>query len=175
MLIKEALTILQGTNARIAELGWKIVVPEAQDSPQQPVNQNLLDDLVMRYTMLLYHIELNDAGTAILYTIGQNDDDLNAILTDLQTLADINNIPGAPIPRTTYVTQTVISGGGSNWGGAWTFADHSNNFPTALTEGLLYVALDDHGAPGDADYVAQGTWFIASIDGADEFDEFYYK
>jgi len=64
---------------------------------------------------------------------------------------------------------------GAAWGGLWNFASNAGAFPTALTAGKLYVAEDDHGSPGDADYVAAGTWMAAKVDGANEFSEYYYK
>lgn len=108
MLIKEALSILTSTNEKIQELGVQII--DIEGSPKQPRLETQLNDLVMRYTMLLQHIILNDDGDEILGTIGQNDDDLNAILIDLQSMADLNDLPGLPIPRLTYVTSG--SGGG---------------------------------------------------------------
>jgi hypothetical protein len=105
MLIKEALSILTATNQRIQEIGFEIVSPELQGSPKQPRLQTQLNALAMRYTMLLQHIILNDDGDEILGTIGENDADINAILIDLQKLADLNDIPGLPIPRVVYTTN----------------------------------------------------------------------
>lgn len=64
---------------------------------------------------------------------------------------------------------------GDSWGGLWNFASNAGAFPTASSAGKLYVAEDDHGSPGDADYVAAGTWMASKIVGADAFSEYYYK
>ena len=64
---------------------------------------------------------------------------------------------------------------GNTWGGLWNFAGNGGDFPTAIKAGKLYVAEDDHGAPGDADYVAAGTWMASKVAGADAFNEYYYK
>lgn len=69
----------------------------------------------------------------------------------------------------------AITSPGNTWGGLWNFAANTGAFPTASTAGKLYVAEDDHGAPGDADYVAAGTWMASKIAGADSFNEYYYK
>lgn len=61
------------------------------------------------------------------------------------------------------------------WGGLYNFAGNGGDFPTALTAGTLYIAEDDHGAPGDADYVPAGTWFASSVAGANAFNQYYYK
>lgn len=111
MLIKEALSILTSTNTRIQTLGVEVVDPENASSPNLPEKQDRLNEIVMRYTMLLQHIVLNDDGDEILGTIGDNDDDLNSILIDLQTLAETNDLPGLAIPRTTY---TFIEGNGGS-------------------------------------------------------------
>lgn len=57
----------------------------------------------------------------------------------------------------------------------WTFADNANDFPTAVRKGIIYVAQDDHGAPGDADYVAEGTWMASKVIGANAFNQYHYK
>lgn len=92
--------------------------------------------------------------TTGLFRAGQNrgigSDDYRAFVTDLVS---------------TFATGAVD----------WTFADNSNNFPTASVQGQLYVALDDHGSPGDADYVQAGTWMLSKVAGANEFSEYYMK
>lgn len=57
----------------------------------------------------------------------------------------------------------------------WTFAANSNNFPTSTLKGQLYVAQDDHGNPGDSDYVAAGTWMLSKTAGANSFSGYYMK
>jgi hypothetical protein len=110
MLIKEALSILTATNEKIQQLGVSIVSTELQGSPKQATLQTQLNQLVMRYTMLLQHIILNDDGDEILGTIGENDTDLNSILIALQDIANLNDLPGLPIPRVTYTTTGTGTG-----------------------------------------------------------------
>ena len=61
------------------------------------------------------------------------------------------------------------------WGGLWNFAGNSGNFPTAAVAGKFYIAEDDHGSPGDADYVPAGTWMVSKTAGANSFSGYYYK
>jgi hypothetical protein len=68
-----------------------------------------------------------------------------------------------------------IGGASLRDGGLWTFADNSNNFPTATHSSTLYITTDSHGSPGDADYVPAGSWMISKIDGANEFSEYSIK
>ncbi len=55
----------------------------------------------------------------------------------------------------------------------WNFADHSDAFPTSAD--VLYIAEDDHGVFGDADYVPANTWFIANTSSPSTFAHFDYK
>jgi len=57
----------------------------------------------------------------------------------------------------------------------WNFAANANAFPTSIREGQIFVAEDAHGADGDADFVAEGTWMFAKQVGANAFNQFYYK
>lgn len=57
----------------------------------------------------------------------------------------------------------------------WVFADNSGDFPTAPRKGKQYIAIDNHGNPGDFDFIPAGMWMIASAAGADEFAEYYFK
>jgi len=56
----------------------------------------------------------------------------------------------------------------------WTFADNANGFPSDGVEGQIYLTLDEHGVPGDADYVQDMTLMFAKGTGSD-FNDFYYK
>lgn len=58
------------------------------------------------------------------------------------------------------------------WGDKWSFADNSNNFPTATYAGTLYIAADDHGVPSDADYVPANSWMISLVNGANNFSQY---
>jgi hypothetical protein len=60
-------------------------------------------------------------------------------------------------------------------GGLWNFAGNGGNFPTSAAAGTMYVAEDDHGNLGDADYVAANTWFMSKIAGADQFSEYSFN
>lgn len=57
----------------------------------------------------------------------------------------------------------------------WIFAANGNNFPTAAIKGKLYIAQDDHGNPGDADYVSANSWMIARVAGANSFSQYSIK
>lgn len=74
---------------------------------------------------------------------------------------------------TDFIISGSISGSSIIWGGSWPWT--GGNFPTSTKQGTLYVASGDHGDPGDPDYVADGTWMISKVDGANEFSEYYYK
>ena len=72
----------------------------------------------------------------------------------------------------------IISGGTGDSmtsGGAWNFAANSGNFPTSPKANVTYIADDDHGSFGDADYVAAGTWMLSKTAGANSFSGYYYK
>jgi hypothetical protein len=100
VLIKEALSILQKANTKIAELGVELVDLDANNSPGAPAIREQLNQSVIRYDLLLKFIELNDAGTAILGTTGDNDGDLNGLLIQLQEVADLNEfVLPSPIIR----------------------------------------------------------------------------
>lgn len=62
-----------------------------------------------------------------------------------------------------------------SFGGLHTFASSGNNFPTSDIAGKLYIAADDHGNPGDPDYVSSNSWMVSKIAGANEFSEYYIK
>lgn len=64
--------------------------------------------------------------------------------------------------------------GNPSFGGAHTFTG-AGTFPTASIAGKLYIATNDHGVPGDADYVSSGSWMLSKIAGANEFSEYYIK
>ncbi len=55
----------------------------------------------------------------------------------------------------------------------WTFASHAGSFPTAID--TLYIAQDDHGSLGDADYVQANTWFIATSATPSVYADFSFK
>lgn len=108
MLIKEAISILQKANTKIAELGVEVVTLEDSNSPGAPEVREQLNESVIRYDLLLKFITLNDAGTAILGTTGDNDSDLNALLIQLQEIADLNEfVLPSPIIR---IVETNGSG-----------------------------------------------------------------
>ena len=74
--------------------------------------------------------------------------------------------------------QIDASGGGGSSNilyVGWNFAANGGAFPTALQEPVIYVAADDHGNFGDADFVAQGAWMIAKVVGANTFSQYSIK
>lgn len=75
------------------------------------------------------------------------------------------------------IVYSVGSTSGTNpgWGGLWSFATNGNAFPTADIAGKLYIAEDDHGDLGDADYVAAGAWMISKVAGANSFSQYAYN
>ena len=75
------------------------------------------------------------------------------------------SVASTPSPQAGYMV----------WGGLWTFASNSNNFPTPTMAGTLYVTTDEHGNFGDADYVAEGAWMVSNVDGASLFADFEIK
>jgi hypothetical protein len=75
---------------------------------------------------------------------------------------------------TTSQFAALVASGTLGWGGLWNFAGNGGDFPS-VDEGVLYIAEDDHGSPGDGDYVAAGSWFISITDGATVFADFSFK
>lgn len=76
------------------------------------------------------------------------------------------------------VIQITISdspGSGSTSATVWNFASNANAFPLASTQGKIYVAEDDHGSPGDADYVSAQSLMIAKVAGATSFSQYFIK
>lgn len=73
-------------------------------------------------------------------------------------------------------TNMQIVGSSAGGGGdgitvaLWSFP--SGAFPTSAN--VLYIATADHGSIGDPDYVAQGTWFIATTTPSG-YSDFNYK
>lgn len=90
MLIPIALTILQQANTKIQELGSSLV--DYSDSPKRPKIARQLDYGVQLYDWCLKFITLNEGGTAILGTIGDNDADVNAMLIKLQHSLELNEL-----------------------------------------------------------------------------------
>jgi len=56
----------------------------------------------------------------------------------------------------------------------WNFADNGGDFPVSDAP-TLYIALDDHGTLGDADYVPAAAWMVALVAGAEDFEDFIIK
>lgn len=84
--------------------------------------------------------------------------------TDMNTCGDVN-----------IEIVNASADGVVQFGGLWNFTDNGGDFPESPLAGGFYVAEDDHGVFGDADFVAAGAWMIAKIDGADEFGDYYIK
>lgn len=61
------------------------------------------------------------------------------------------------------------------WGGEWNFATNSYAFPISATAGRYYYTTDDHGVPGDNDYVPAGTLMVAKVSGANSFSQYFLK
>lgn len=71
-------------------------------------------------------------------------------------------------------TNLQIIGGTGGGSGSLTVSqwDFSSGFPTEAN--VLYIATADNGVIGDADYVATGTWFIATTTPSG-YSDFNYK
>lgn len=118
MLIADAFRILSEANEKIASLGDDYI--EQAESPKQPKTLKQLIRVRQLYNILMKFIFLNDAGTAITGTFGENDASLNRLLLQLKRAADIASLPVIPNPIHNFVT---------------TFADGSSGLPTPATEG----------------------------------------
>lgn len=69
----------------------------------------------------------------------------------------------------------LIAGQGQSIIPFWNFAANAGAFPTSVKKGNSLLAEDDHGAPGDADYVPAESLMIAKVAGANAFNQYYYK
>jgi hypothetical protein len=109
MLIREAFNILSGANDRIAELGVEIV--DAVNSPLEPKLKKELTEVTQLYNIIREHIVLNNQGTAIIGTVGDDKDDesLNKLFFQLKKAAKIFDYPVAPNPVKSYTTQVQSS------------------------------------------------------------------
>lgn len=121
MLIKEALSILQKANTKIAELGTQVADPDMANSPQLPALESQLNDCVNLFDLILKFVILNDAGTAIEGNNADNDAVVNSLLIQLQEVGELNSLV-LPSPIVTIVVTETGSGG---------------SFPAGASEGDL--------------------------------------
>ena len=91
-------------------------------------------------------VTINTAPPVVEITINPDGDVVNVSLTD------------------TVLSKVIF----------WAFADNADGFPAGAGEGQVYLAIDEHGVPGDADYVQAMTIMFAKSTGSD-FNDFYYK
>src|SRR5690349_11216903 len=104
MLIQDAFRILSEANTRIAELGSEYV--DQAGSPKQPRTLQELIRIRQLYNILMKFIFINDAGTQIRGTFGQNDAALNRLLLQLKRAAKIHTFPSIPNPIHSFITQS---------------------------------------------------------------------
>lgn len=129
MLIKEALSILQSANTKIAELGVSVVEQYGDNSPEYPTTNEQLSQSVQLFDLLLKFIILNEDGDEIIGVRGDNDADINSLLIQLQEVAELNNLV-LPSPIVTIVVTETGSGGAG--------------FPAGASEGdLVYFHNGD--------------------------------
>lgn len=140
MLIPNALRILQEANEKIANLGSEYV--DQSNTPQQPQTLTQMIRVRQLFNLLMKFIFINDAGTAIVGTFGQNDEALNRLLLALKQAASIKSFPAIPNPIHTFSTS---NGNGSS----------GQSLPDSANEGeFLYFHLGfwsafAGGNPGD--------------------------
>lgn len=108
MLIPDAFSILSEANLKIASLGSEIV--DQDGTPKQPKTIRQLIRVRQLYNLLLKFIFLNGGGTAISYTIGENDAALNRLLLQLKRAAKIASFPIIPTPIQTFVSTYQDAG-----------------------------------------------------------------
>lgn len=71
------------------------------------------------------------------------------------------------------ITSASLATGGTGLAlSDWDFVSEGG-FPNDAS--ILYIATTDNGSPGDSDYVASGTWFIANVSNPSGYSDFYYK
>jgi len=104
MLIEEAFEILSKANDRIAQLGSDYV--DQAGTPKQPRTLQELIRVRQLYNLLNKFILINNGGTAINGTFGQNDAALNRLLLVLKKKAKIYTSPAIPNPIHSFVTES---------------------------------------------------------------------
>ena len=77
---------------------------------------------------------------------------------------------GESVQTTTQDIANLAGVGGAVTVANWSFP--AGAFPTSAN--VLYIATADHGVIGDPDYVAEGTWFIATS-APSGYSSFKYK
>jgi hypothetical protein len=100
MLIANAFNILSQANVKIASLGADYV--DQAGTPKQPRTLRKLIRVKQLYNIVSKFILLNDAGTAITGTFGQNDAAVNRLLIQLKWKAEISTFPNIPNPISTF-------------------------------------------------------------------------
>lgn len=108
MLIPDAFIILSEANLKIASLGKDYV--DQQGTPRQPKTLQKLIRVRQLYNLLMKFIFLNQGGTAITGTFGQNDPALNRLLLTLKRCAGIVSFPVLPNPIHSFVTAGTPEG-----------------------------------------------------------------
>jgi hypothetical protein len=108
MLIPDAFIILSEANLKIASLGEDYV--DQAGTPRQPKTLQRLIRTRQLYNLLMKFIFLNQGGTAIVGTFGQNDPALNRLLLTLKRCAQIVSFPVLPNPIHSFVTNGIPEG-----------------------------------------------------------------
>lgn len=73
------------------------------------------------------------------------------------------------------IWQSLIDNNFMTWGGYWVWADHSNNLPTDVQAGRVWLTYDARGVPGDVNFIPPNTLMIATSDTASTFADFTFN
>jgi hypothetical protein len=110
VLIRNSFDIISRATSRIAELG--VDSTRFEGTPKQNRIVNQLNECTRLFDIIMKHILLNDAGTVITGTIGQVDDEVNALLLRLKKAAQLTTFPQVPTPVHVFITD--FNGGGGS-------------------------------------------------------------
>jgi hypothetical protein len=99
-LIPDAYTILSKSFTKIGDLGEKILEEENSARQQRTINQLITCSNL--YQVIMRHMIINDAGTAIIGTKNQDAAVLNDLLLQLKKAAGFVKVDVFPTPLTTY-------------------------------------------------------------------------
>lgn len=100
LLISDAFRILSESYKKIGELGVQVVGLKVSPAQQAVINQ--LIESTMLYEVIMEHIVLNGAGTAVVAVLHQDVEVINDLLFKLKKAADLPKLPIFPTPLTTY-------------------------------------------------------------------------
>jgi hypothetical protein len=119
MLLVDGILILSEAYKKIGQFGLTISTNMNDGLEGGPSQNKLYTKLIkscILYERVLQHIVLNNAGDKILAIKGTTVVELNQLLFCLKEVAEINQLPGAPVPLRVFRTDLIGQGPQGNPG-----------------------------------------------------------